>query len=128
LANDLIVMFLGLELLSLPLYVLSAFWRTNEASLEAGIKYFVLGAFSSAFFLYGIALIYGATGATNLVRINLALTQGGLTPSPLLLMGVGLLLVGFGFKVGLVPFQWWMPDVYEGAPTPVTAFMSVATK
>ncbi len=125
LANDLIVIFLGLELFSLPLYVLSAFWRKNNLSLEAGMKYFLLGAFSSAFFLYGIALLYGATGSTNLQTI-----AGGanLAHNVLFLMGAGLLLVGFGFKVGLVPFQWWMPDVYEGAPTPITAFMSVATK
>lgn len=125
LANDLMVMFLGLELFSLPLYVLSGFWRTNNLSLEAGMKYFLLGAFSSAFFLYGIALIYGATGSTNLTTIRQAANLQG---SLLFLMGAGLLLVGFGFKVGLVPFQWWMPDVYEGAPTPITAFMSVATK
>lgn len=128
LANDLIVIFLGLELFSLPLYVLSAFWRTNNASLEAGMKYFLLGAFSSAFFLYGIALVYGATGTTNLTSIGNALSSLPPAASPLVLLGAGLLLVGFGFKVGLVPFQWWMPDVYEGAPTPVTAFMSVATK
>lgn len=128
LANDLIVIFLGLELFSLPLYVLSAFWRTNNASLEAGIKYFLLGAFSSAFFLYGIALLYGATGTTNLAGINSALSELPSGSGLLFLMGAGLLLVGFGFKVGLVPFQWWMPDVYEGAPTPITAFMSVATK
>lgn len=127
LANDLIVIFLGLELFSLPLYVLSAFWRTNNASLEAGMKYFLLGAFSSSFFLYGIALMYGATGSTSLNAITAAIRQG--VPSNVLfILGAGLLLVGFGFKVGLVPFQWWIPDVYEGAPTPVTAFMSVATK
>ncbi len=128
LANDLIVIFLGLELFSLPLYVLSAFWRTNNASLEAGMKYFLLGAFSSSFFLYGIALLYGASGTTNLTAIYSALGQGGATSNLLFVVGGGLLLVGFGFKVGLVPFQWWIPDVYEGAPTPVTAFMSVATK
>lgn len=128
LANDLIVMFLGLELLSLPLYVLSAFWRTNERSLEAGMKYFLLGAFSSAFFLYGIALLYGATATTNLESINTAVSAPTFAAYPLFLMGAGLLLVGFGFKVGLVPFQWWIPDVYVGAPTPLTAFMSVATK
>ncbi len=126
LGNDLIVIFLGLELFSLPLYVLSAFWRTNNASLEAGMKYFLLGAFSSAFFLYGIALVYGASGSTNLDNIHKAMSAA--QSNPIFLMGVGLLIVGFGFKVGLVPFQWWMPDVYEGAPTPVTAFMSVATK
>jgi NADH-quinone oxidoreductase subunit N len=125
LANDLIVIFLGLELFSLPLYVLCGFWRTNKLSLEAGIKYFILGSFSSAFFLYGIALLYGATGSTNLDTIS---NTPGLAANALFLMGAGLLLVGFGFKVGLVPFQWWMPDVYEGAPTPITGFMSVATK
>lgn len=128
LANDLIVIFLGLELFSLPLYVLSAFWRTNDRSLEAGMKYFLLGSFSSAFFLYGIALIYGATGTTNLEKINAAVSNPAAATNPLFLLGTGLLIVGFGFKVGLVPFQWWIPDVYEGAPTPVTGFMSVATK
>lgn len=128
LANDLIVIFLGLELFSLPLYVLSAFWRTNDRSLEAGMKYFLLGSFSSAFFLYGIALIYGATGTTNLEKINAAVSNPAAAANPLFLLGAGLLIVGFGFKVGLVPFQWWIPDVYEGAPTPVTGFMSVATK
>lgn len=128
LANDLIVIFLGLELFSLSLYVLCAYWRGNPRSLEAGIKYFLLGSFSSAFFLYGIALIYGATGATNLSAIGASLANAAGSANPLFLMGAALLLVGFGFKVGLVPFQWWMPDVYEGAPTPITAFMSVATK
>ncbi|HZQ08353.1 MAG TPA: NADH-quinone oxidoreductase subunit N [Anaerolineae bacterium] len=135
LANDLIVIFLGLELLSLPLYVLSAFWRTNNASLEAGMKYFLLGAFSSAFFLYGIAFLYGATGTTNLTAMNTLLTTPYSDPFfnlggalPLFILGSGLLLIGFGFKLGVVPFQWWIPDVYEGAPTPVTAFMSVTTK
>lgn len=127
LANDLIVIFLGLELFSLPLYVLSGFWRNNTASLEAGMKYFLLGAFSSAFFLYGIALLYGATATTNLSDIAAALSNAS-GANLLFMMGAGLLIVGFGFKVGLVPFQWWMPDVYEGAPTPITAFMSVATK
>jgi NADH-quinone oxidoreductase subunit N len=87
-----------------------------------------LGAFSSAFFLYGIAFVYGATGTTNLAKIAAAMGQSGATTNSLLLIGGGLLIVGFGFKVALVPFQWWTPDVYEGAPTPVTAFMSAATK
>jgi len=121
-ATDLIVMFLALELLSLPLYLLAAFKREDKQSLEAGLKYFLLGAFSSAFFLYGIALVYGATGSTNLAQI----AKSG--ASDLLLLGAGMLLVGFAFKVALVPFHWWTPDVYEGAPTPVTAFMSVAVK
>lgn len=128
LANDLIIVFLGLELFSLALYVLSAFWRTSSTSLEAGMKYFLLGSFSSSFFLYGIAFIYGATGTTNLSNILAALSRPGAAGNSLFLIGVGLLLVGFGFKVALVPFQWWTPDVYEGAPTPITAFMSVATK
>jgi NADH-quinone oxidoreductase subunit N len=128
LANDLIVIFLGLEILSLSLYLLSAFWMGNSASLEAGVKYFLLGAFSSAFFLYGIAFMFGATGTTNLAKIAATLEQTGSGANSLILVGAGLLLVGFGFKVALVPFQWWTPDVYEGAPTPVTAFMSVATK
>lgn len=127
-ANDLIVIFLALEILSLSLYLLSSFWKMNRASLEAGIKYFMLGAFSSAFLLYGIALVYGATGSTNLAKIASSVSQSGASPNALLIGGAGLLLVGFGFKVALVPFQWWTPDVYEGAPTPVTAFMSVATK
>lgn len=123
-ATDLIVIFLSLELLSLPLYILAAFKREDGKSLEAGMKYFLLGAFSSAFFLYGIAFIFGATGTTNLMRIALAAKPG----NDLLLVGAGLLLVGFGFKVALVPFHWWTPDVYEGAPTAVTGFMSVAVK
>ncbi|MGB8646249.1 MAG: NADH-quinone oxidoreductase subunit N [Anaerolineae bacterium] len=128
--NDLIVIFLALEILSLSLYILSGFWRKSGASLEAGMKYFLLGAFSSAFFLYGIAFVYGAAGTTNLTRVAtaLALTQAYAGNNTLLLIGAGLLIVGFGFKVALVPFQWWTPDVYEGAPTPITAFMSVATK
>lgn len=128
LANDLVIIFLALEILSLALYLLSGFWKNNPASLEAGMKYFLLGAFSSAFFLYGIAFMFGATGSTNLARIAAALGQAGAGGNSLLLLGAGLLIVGFGFKVALVPFQWWTPDVYEGAPTPVTAFMSVATK
>ena len=125
-ATDLIVIFLGLELLSLPLYILAAFQREDTRSLEAGIKYFLLGAFSSAFFLYGIALVFGATGTTNLAKIAASIAQAA--GSPMLSIGVGLLTVGFAFKVALVPFHWWTPDVYDGAPTTVTAFMSVAVK
>ena len=129
-ANDLIVLFLGLETLSLSLYLLAASNRKRAESQEAGLKYFILGGFASAFFLYGVALTYGATGTTRLVDINLALNSYITIPrnDTLLLIGVGLMLVGFGFKVSLVPFQAWTPDVYQGSPTPVTAFMASAGK
>jgi len=127
-ANDLIVVFLALEILSIPLYVLSAFDRRRLSSQEAGIKYFVLGAFSSAIFLYGVALTYGATGTTSLTGIGQYLAQNVLFDQGTLLAGFALLLVGLGFKVAAVPFHMWTPDVYQGAPTPVTAFMAAATK
>jgi NADH-quinone oxidoreductase subunit N len=117
-ANDLIVLFLGLETLSLALYVLAASNRRAE-SAEAGIKYFVLGGFSSAFFLYGIALVYGATGSTNISEIVTAFLQTGVDPfgnESLALAGIALLIVGLGFKVAAVPFHVWVPDVYQGAP------------
>jgi NADH-quinone oxidoreductase subunit N len=125
-AADLIVIFLALELMSLSLYVLAGFFRGRMASGEASMKYFLLGAFATGFFLYGIALIYGATGTTNLDRIAAAL--GAAPREPLLLIGVGLLLVGFGFKVAAVPFHMWVPDVYEGAPTSVTALIATGSK
>jgi NADH-quinone oxidoreductase subunit N len=122
---DLIMVFLALEVLSLSLYLMTGFSFRRLASAEGAMKYFLLGAFSSAFFLYGIALAYGATGTTNLVAIATALrTDVG----PLALVGAGLLAVGFGFKVAAVPFHMWTPDAYQGAPTCVTAFMSAATK
>ncbi len=131
-SNDLIAVFVSLELLSIPLYVLAAFRAPNLKSEESGMKYFILGAFSSAFFVYGAALIYGATGTTNLPQvfaaINTAIAGQGGQSTLLLLLGSGLVLVGLGFKVAVVPFHMWTPDVYEGAPTPVTAFMSVAAK
>jgi len=127
-ANDLVIVFLALEILSIPLYVLAAFDRRRLASQEAGIKYFVLGAFSSAVFLYGVALVYGATGTTSLTGISRFLAANTLLDQGVLLIGIGLLLVGLGFKVAAVPFHMWTPDVYQGAPTPVTAFMSSATK
>ena len=127
-ANDLIVVFMALELLSIPLYVLAAFDRRRLSSQESGIKYFVLGAFSSAVFLYGVALTYGATGTTSLTGIGDFLSQNTLFEQGTLLAGLALLLVGVGFKVAAVPFHMWTPDVYQGAPTPVTAFMSSATK
>jgi NADH-quinone oxidoreductase subunit N len=127
-ANDLVVVFLALEVLSIPLYVLAAFDRRRLRSQEAGLKYFVLGAFSSAIFLYGIALTYGATGTTSLTGIATFLADNTLFEQGTLLVGLGLLLVGLGFKVAAVPFHMWTPDVYQGAPTPVTAFMAAATK
>jgi NADH-quinone oxidoreductase subunit N len=121
--NDLILIFLGLELMSLPLYILAGFRRNRESS-EASLKYFLLGAFSSGFFLYGIALLYGATGTTNLT----AMANAPAISHALFQAGVVLLVVGFGFKVAAVPFHQWAPDVYEGAPTPVAAFFSSAPK
>ncbi len=125
-ANDLIVLFLGLEVLSISLYVLAASHRRRSESQESGIKYFVLGGFSSAFFLYGIALLYGATGSTNYTRILATFndTVPVVRKDALVLAGVALLIVGLAFKVGAVPFHFWTPDVYQGAPTPVTAFMA----
>jgi NADH-quinone oxidoreductase subunit N len=127
-ANDLIVLFLGLEVLSLALYVLAGFHSRRAASQEASLKYFVLGAFSSALFLYGIALTYGATGSTNLPEIAQFLRTNVIASNGVLLGGMGLILVGLGFKVAAVPFHMWTPDVYQGAPTPVTGFMAAAAK
>jgi NADH-quinone oxidoreductase subunit N len=124
-AADLIIVFLALELLSIPLYVLAAFNRKLQSE-EAGVKYFLLGAFATGFVVYGTALVFGATGSTNLVQIFLLASST--TPSLLLTIGAALLLVGFGFKVAAVPFHMWTPDVYQGAPTSVTAFMSSGAK
>ena len=129
-ANDLIVLFLGLETLSLSLYLLAASNRDREQSQESGLKYFILGGFSSAFFLYGVALIFGSTGSTKISGIGEALSGSVsiLNADAMLLVGIGMLLVGLGFKVSAAPFHVWTPDVYEGAPTPVTAFMASAGK
>jgi NADH-quinone oxidoreductase subunit N len=127
-ANDLIVLFLGLETLSIALYVLAGFHIRRAESQESALKYFVLGAFSSAFLLYGIALTYGATGSTNLSTINSFLAGSVLESNGLLFAGFGLMLVGLGFKVSAVPFHVWTPDVYQGAPTPISAFMASASK
>ena len=124
LAGDLIVVFVALELLSLPLYVLAGFARPRPESEEAAMKYFLLGAFASSFLVYGIALVFGATGTTNLAGIAGELSGG----AGLLLVGAVLVLVGLGFKVAAVPFHMWTPDVYQGAPSAVVAFMSVGAK
>ncbi len=124
--TDLVVTFVGLELMSICLYALAGISRRVHKSNEAALKYFLLGAFASGFFLYGIALIYGMTGTTNILGIaqNIAAYKS----EPLFLVGAGLLLVGFAFKIGAVPFHMWVPDVYEGSPTVVSAFMSTGAK
>ncbi len=126
-ANDLIVVFLALELLSLPLYVLAGFARLHQGSEEAGLKYFLLGAFSSGFVLYGVALVYGGTASTNLTEIVAAVSAGSVI-LPLFVAGAALLLAGFSFKSAIVPFHMWVPDVYQGAPSSVTGFMTVGAK
>jgi NADH-quinone oxidoreductase subunit N len=127
-ANDLIVIFLGLEIMSIALYVLAAFNHKRAESGEAALKYFVLGAFSSAVFVYGIALTYGATGSTNLPQIADYLSKNVVASNGVLLGGLALLLVGFGFKIAAVPFHMWSPDVYQGSPSPVTGFMAAVAK
>jgi len=126
-SNELIMIFLGLETLSISSYILLGIKRTDPKSNESALKYFLLGSFSSAFMLYGIALAYGATRTTNLELIGREIAAGSASMT-LIYAAVGLLLVGFGFKVAVVPFHVWTPDVYEGAPTPITAFMSVGPK
>jgi len=131
-AGDLVIVFLGLEILSIATYVMAGFRRTDVRSNESSLKYFILGSFASAFLLYGIALIYGATATETLPgTTNIAAIAGRLNQSlypPLLLAGAAMLLVGFGFKIATAPFHVWTPDVYEGAPTPVTAFMAAGPK
>jgi NADH-quinone oxidoreductase subunit N len=127
-AGDLVIVFVGLELLSIPLYILAGFRRPDARSEESAMKYFLLGAFATGFLVYGIALIYGATGTTNLQAIFSRISSAEVLSPFLLLMGAGLVLVALGFKVAAVPFHMWTPDVYQGAPTPVTAFMSVIAK
>jgi NADH-quinone oxidoreductase subunit N len=126
-ASDLIVVFLALELLSIPLYVLAAWARPRTDSEEAGLKYFLLGAFATGFVVYGVALVFGATGATALSGIAAAVAAETYTKY-LLLIGAALILVGFSFKVAAVPFHMWTPDVYQGAPSSVTGFMAVGAK
>jgi len=128
-ASDLITVFVGLELLSIPLYVLCATELRRRTSLEAGLKYLVIGSVGSATLLYGLALIYGATGAMQFDSIHSALAGDQVSVSdPLLLTGIGLIVTGLAFKASVAPFHQWTPDVYQGAPTPITTFMAVATK
>jgi NADH-quinone oxidoreductase subunit N len=127
-AESLMTVFLGLETMSIALYVMAGFRRTNRYSLEAALKYFLLGAFATGFLLYGIALLYGAVGSTNLTKISEYIAQNTLDLNLLVLLGMGLIIVGFGFKVALVPFHMWTPDVYQGSPIPVTAYMAVGAK
>jgi NADH-quinone oxidoreductase subunit N len=126
--TDLITIYLGLELMSLSLYILSGFKRYEQRSIEASAKYFVLGSFSSGVLLFGISLLYGLSGSTQLAEMSRAFQMLKNGVDPALLLAMVLLVVGFGFKVAAVPFHMWTPDVYEGAPTSVTAYMSVATK
>ncbi len=127
-SSNLMVIFLGLEIMSMPLYVLAGFMRSNLKSIESSAKYFFMGAFASAFLLYGIALVYGGTGTTDLRQIFMS-SGIALQKSQLYLMiGAAMILIGFAFKIASFPFHMWVPDVYEGAPTPVTAFFSIAPK
>ena len=127
-STDMIMIFLGIEIVSICLYVLAGVRRNDTKSNEAALKYFLLGAFATGFLLYGMTLIYGSTGSTKLVKISLLIQENGIVSEPLMLLGVVLLIIGFGFKVAAVPFHMWAPDVYQGAPTPVTAFMAVGPK
>ena len=127
-ATDLVVIFLALEMLSLAVYVLTGIRRDKPAATEAALKYFLLGGFSSAFFLYGIAFTYGVTGSTRLARVGSLIAAQAASPTPMQLVALALLLVGFAFKISAVPFQMWTPDAYEGAPPSVTGFMSTGVK
>jgi NADH-quinone oxidoreductase subunit N len=127
-AYDLISVFLGIELMSLAIYVLVAFRRRDFFSNEAALKYFVIGAFAIAFFLYGVSIVYGLCGSTNFDRIVVGIAERDLARSPAFLLGVALILAGLAFKVSSVPFHMWTPDVYQGAPTPITSFMATAVK
>ncbi len=126
--RDLMLIFLGVEIMSVAVYVLAGMNRRSPKAAEASLKYFLLGAFATGFLLYGMALIYGATGSTHLAVIAQRILDFALLRNPMLLIGVGLLTIGLAFKVAAAPFHMWAPDVYEGAPTPITAFMAAAVK
>jgi len=127
-ALDLLMIFIGLEILSISSYVLCGIAQRDPRSTESALKYFLLGAFATGFLLYGIAMLYGATGSIQLREIHAALAKEAVYTNPFIWIGLGLILVGFGFKIALVPFHMWTPDVYEGAPTPITAFLSTGPK
>ena len=127
-ATDLLVIFLALETMSIAVYILTGIRRDQQQSTEAAFKYFLLGAFASSFFLYGIAFLYGVTGTTNIERLSTAIAAQSMSGNPMILLGIGLLIVGFAFKIAAVPFHMWSPDAYEGAPTVVTGFMSTGVK
>lgn len=127
-ATDLLVIFLALETMSIAVYILTGIRREQQQSTEAAFKYFLLGAFASAFFLYGVAFLYGVTGSTSLDRIGAVIAAQSMSGNPMILLGVGMLIVGFAFKVAAVPFHMWSPDAYEGAPAVVTGFMSTGVK
>ena len=127
-ANDLSIIFLALEMLSIPLYILAGFAIPRQESEESALKYFILGTFAGAFVLYGVALVFGSTGSTGLREVFSAAKAGTLVNPTLFAIGGGMMLVGFAFKMAVVPFHSWAPDVYQGAPTPVTGFMSIGAK
>ncbi len=127
-SSDMIMIFLGIEIVSLCLYVLAGIRRDDLKSNEASLKYFLLGAFATGFLLYGMTMIYGGTGSTNLLEIAASIKSSNGDTAPLMILGMVLLIIGFGFKIASVPFHMWAPDVYEGAPSPVTAFMAVGPK
>ena len=127
-AFDLVTVFLGIELMSLAIYVLVAFRRRDFLSNEAALKYFLIGAFAIGFFLYGVSLVYGVAGSTNFGKIAVAVAERQLAGNPVFLLAIALILAGFGFKVSSVPFHMWVPDVYQGAPTPITSLMATAVK
>jgi NADH-quinone oxidoreductase subunit N len=127
-ATDLLVIFLALETMSIAVYILTGMRRDQQQSTEAAFKYFLLGAFASSFFLYGIAFLYGTTGTTNIDEMSTRIAAQSMSGNPMILLGIGLLIVGFGFKLAAVPFHMWSPDAYEGAPAVVTGFMSTGVK
>lgn len=127
-STDLVMLFVAWELMSIPTYVLAGFMKRNPISNEAALKYFLFGAMSSAIIVYGISMVYGLTGTTNISEVIVGLTTLDASMIPLAILAVGLFIAGFGFKMGLVPFHMWLPDTYEGAPQPITALLAAATK